>query len=169
MAGAATLRIADTLLRRFCSPMRTALQHSLLQSTAPKRSRPRHWASLMLISMLAVPMLTHADARGAQQAIGTISKSELPKEGRETLALIRKGGPFPFPRKDGSTFGNRERILPKQPRGFYSEYTVITPGSRDRGARRIVCGGDPASLRDSARSTCYYTSDHYASFKRILE
>lgn len=126
----------------------------------------------MLIAgvLMSASTLAIADARGTvQQSIGTIAKSELPKEGRETLALIRKGGPFPFPRKDGSTFGNRERILPKQPRGFYSEYTVITPGSRDRGARRIVCGGDAAALRDPARSTCYYTSDHYASFKRILE
>jgi ribonuclease T1 len=126
----------------------------------------------MLIAglLMSASTLANADTRAAgQQPIGTISKNDLPKEGRETLALVRKGGPFPFPRKDGSTFGNRERILPKQPRGFYSEYTVITPGSRDRGAKRIVCGGDAPALRDPTRSICFYTSDHYASFKRILE
>jgi ribonuclease T1 len=95
----------------------------------------------------------------------TIKAGDMPKQGQETLALIRRGGPFPYS-KDGSTFGNRERILPKEARGFYKEYTVKTPGSRDRGARRIVCGGD---VRSAANSTCYYTADHYASFKRIVE
>lgn len=94
-----------------------------------------------------------------------IKASDLPKQGQDTLALIRRGGPFPYS-KDGSTFGNRERLLPKEARGFYKEYTVKTPGSRDRGARRIVCGGD---VRSTANSICYYTADHYASFKRIVE
>lgn len=91
-----------------------------------------------------------------------ITTGELPKEGRETLALIRKGGPFPYPAKDGSTFSNRERILKKQPRGYYREYTVKTPGSRDRGARRIICGG-------KQQRECYYTADHYKTFKSIKE
>jgi ribonuclease T1 len=95
----------------------------------------------------------------------TIAKTNLPKQGQETLALIRKGGPFPYT-KDGTIFGNRERILPKQPRGYYKEYTVKTPGSRDRGARRIICGGE---VRDTAKSECFYTEDHYASFKRITD
>ncbi len=91
--------------------------------------------------------------------------ADLPKQGQEALALIRKGGPFPYA-KDGVVFGNRERLLPKQTRGYYREFTVKTPGSRDRGARRIVCGGD---LRNRAASDCFYTDDHYASFKRIKE
>ena len=92
----------------------------------------------------------------------TVALAELPAEALQTLRLILAGGPFPY-RKDGSVFGNRERALPAHPRGYYHEYTVRTPGSRDRGARRIVCGGrQPAQPK-----TCYYTSDHYASFKRI--
>ncbi len=89
--------------------------------------------------------------------------AELPAQGLQTYRLIFAGGPFPYS-KDGSVFGNRERLLPAQQRGYYREYTVKTPGSRDRGARRIVCGGQPR-LPDA----CYYTSDHYASFRRIVE
>jgi ribonuclease T1 len=84
---------------------------------------------------------------------------ELPREGRETLRLIERGGPFPYD-KDGSIFQNREGILPSRPRGYYREYTVITPGENDRGARRIVAG---------ERDESYYTDDHYDSFKRIME
>jgi guanyl-specific ribonuclease Sa len=81
----------------------------------------------------------------------------LPPEAHDTLALIAAGGPFPH-RQDGSTFGNRERLLPARERGWYREYTVRTPGSRDRGARRIVTGGDPPS-------EYWYTDDHYRSFR----
>jgi ribonuclease T1 len=88
---------------------------------------------------------------------------ELPREGRWTYELIRQGGPFPNG-KDGAVFGNRERMLPRASRGFYREYTVPTPGSRDRGARRIVCGG-PARTPHA----CYYTADHYASFRLIVD
>ena len=88
-----------------------------------------------------------------------IEKKRLPKEAIETIALIRKGGPFPHQR-DGVVFGNRERMLPPRERGWYREYTVRTPGERTRGARRIVAGRD---------GTLYYTDDHYRSFKRILE
>lgn len=87
--------------------------------------------------------------------------ADLPPEARQTLALIKRGGPFPY-RKDGTVFGNRERLLPAKPRGYYREYTVPTPGARDRGARRIVAGGDPPH-------EFYYTDDHYQSFRRILE
>jgi ribonuclease T1 len=93
-------------------------------------------------------------------ALGT-----LPAEAAKTRALIAQGGPFPYPRKDGTIFGNRERILPKHPRGYYREYTVPTPQARDRGARRIVCGGSVPTSPD----ICYYTQDHYASFKRIVQ
>ena len=92
---------------------------------------------------------------------GEITVAQLPKEGRDTLALIRKGGPYPYS-KDGTIFSNRERALVKQPRGYYREYTVKTPGARDRGARRIICGG-------KQQLECFYTADHYATFKKIKE
>jgi ribonuclease T1 len=83
----------------------------------------------------------------------------LPKEARQTLELIDKGGPYPYSR-DGIVYRNLEKILPKHDQGYYHEYTVTTPGERDRGARRIVTGkGDER----------YYTSDHYKSFRRIQE
>lgn len=106
-----------------------------------------------------------ASARGAEPSpdLSTIALSELPPQGRETHGLIRAGGPFPHA-KDGSVFGNRERILPSRKRGYYREYTVNTPRSRDRGARRIVCGGEPRTP-----DACYYTRDHYASFYYIIE
>ena len=85
-------------------------------------------------------------------------------QAQETHRLVRRGGPFPYS-KDGSVFGNRERLLPGKARGYYREYTVPTPGSRDRGARRLVCGGE----RPIEPEACYYTADHYASFKRIAQ
>ena len=88
-----------------------------------------------------------------------VEKKQLPKEAVETIALVRKGGPFPYER-DGAVFGNRERLLPARERGWYREYTVRTPGERTRGARRIVAGRD---------GTLYYTDDHYRTFRRILE
>ena len=83
----------------------------------------------------------------------------LPPEAVATLELIERGGPYPYER-DGTVFQNRERRLPEQPRGYYREYTVPTPGSRDRGARRIVTGGDPPEV-------FYYTDDHYRSFREV--
>ncbi|HSO44798.1 MAG TPA: ribonuclease domain-containing protein [Rhodoferax sp.] len=91
----------------------------------------------------------------------TISLAELPGPGAEIYARIHQGGPFSN-EKDGSVFGNRERLLPAQKRGFYREYTVPTPGLSHRGIKRIVCGGQ-AQRPD----VCYYTADHYASFRRI--
>ncbi len=101
--------------------------------------------------------------RPAQGDSAVIRVAELPRQGRETYELIRRGGPFPYD-KDGVVFGNRERQLPAQRRGYWREYTVTTPGSRDRGARRIVCGGPPR-----VPHACYYTADHYASFRMIVE
>ncbi len=92
-----------------------------------------------------------------------IALAELPKGGRATYALIHEGGPFPHD-KDGSVFGTRERQLPAKKRGYYREYTVRTPGVAHRGARRIVCGG--AKRMPDA---CYYTSDHYTSFREIRQ
>ena len=88
-----------------------------------------------------------------------IRVADLPKEARETHVLIRSGGPFPFA-KDGVAFHNREQRLPTRKRGYYREYTVRVPGSRDRGPRRIVAGG---------AGEYYYTADHYRTFRRIVE
>jgi len=93
-----------------------------------------------------------------------VALAQLPAEAQATERLIRSGGPFPYG-KDGSVFGNRERLLPEQSRGYYREYTVRTPGARDRGARRIVCGG----RQPTEPEACYYTGDHYASFQRIVQ
>ena len=95
---------------------------------------------------------------------GTISKQQLPPEAQQTLALIYQNGPFPYDR-DGIIFGNREKLLPLEASGYYREYTVPTPGVKNRGARRIVCGGEKPSTPDR----CYYTADHYLSFQLILD
>jgi ribonuclease T1 len=92
----------------------------------------------------------------------TIALTSLPVQGQQTYQLILQGGPFAY-EKDGTVFGNRERLLPNQKRGYYREYTVKTPGSKNRGARRIVCGGQ-VKLPDA----CFYTADHYASFRKIV-
>ncbi|MEO8346295.1 MAG: ribonuclease domain-containing protein [Betaproteobacteria bacterium] len=102
-------------------------------------------------------------ARATPESIPEIAAADLPKEGREVLMLIHEGGPFRYDR-DGVVFGNYEHLLPAERKGYYYEYTVRTPGSKSRGARRIICGG-PAK----APVTCFYTSDHYRSFKRIHE
>ncbi len=104
----------------------------------------------------------------ADQSITGIDHAALPPEARQTLTLIQRGGPFPFPRKDGSVFGNFERRLPDQARGYYREFTVPTPGAGDRGARRIVAG--QGARGDITRSgEYYYSPDHYRSFYRIRE
>ncbi len=109
---------------------------------------------------LAAPAMARtADAPGVSE---TVALAALPPEARKTHRLILAGGPFPY-EKDGTVFFNRERLLPPRPRGQYREYTVRTPGLSHRGARRIVCGGLPPSQPE----VCYYTADHYASFKRI--
>lgn len=114
--------------------------------------------------MVGVSVLVGAavQARGPVDGQGTVALTALPVEAQQTQRLIDAGGPFPYS-KDGMVFGNRERLLPRRERGFYREYTVPTPGSRDRGARRIVCGGE----RPRAPDACYYTADHYASFRLI--
>lgn len=92
--------------------------------------------------------------------------ADLPKEARTTHALILKGGPYPYP-KDGVTFGNFENNLPKQKRGYYREFTVSTPGAKNRGARRIVCGAESRDWSKNAPAACWYTGDHYQSFQKI--
>lgn len=120
----------------------------------------------LLLAVAAAGPLVQARVSAGETAEGrsaAIHVAELPTQGRETYELIRQGGPFPYD-KDGTVFGNRERLLPINTRGYYREYTVKTPGSRDRGARRIVCGGPVRKP-----NACYYTADHYASFRQIVE
>jgi ribonuclease T1 len=104
--------------------------------------------------------VTNPDTDGA----AVIALSTLPSEAQQTHRLIYAGGPFRYS-KDGTIFGNRERQLPRRERGYYREYTVPTPGARNRGARRIVCGGTPPTHPEA----CYYTDDHYGSFKLIAQ
>ena len=117
-------------------------------------------ASLAALALLLAPA---APARGPAtiDTVEVLTQSQLPPEARTTLDLIRRGGPFPYP-QDNATFSNRERILRSQPRGYYREYTVVTPGLKHRGARRIVAGGNPPR-------EFFYTEDHYQSFRRIQE
>lgn len=124
-------------------------------------SSARHILGASLLVLMAVS--SGVQGRESPPPAATVVELQtLPAEARETHRLIRQGGPFPYA-KDGIVFGNRERLLPKAQRGFYREYTVRTPGSPDRGARRIVCGGQAPQRPD----VCYYTQDHYASFRRI--
>jgi ribonuclease T1 len=106
----------------------------------------------LLLALLAGALWARGPA-----PLGVVALDRLPPEARATLALIQAGGPFPYDR-DGIVFSNRERLLPMRPRGYYREYTVPTPGRRDRGPRRIVTG---------QRSEYYWTTDHYQSFARI--
>ena len=94
----------------------------------------------------------------------TVELKQLPVQARDVMGLITTGGPFKYD-KDGTVFGNRERILPTEKRGFYREYTVKTPGEKSRGARRIVCGG----LQPTSPDACFYTDDHYSSFRKIAK
>ncbi len=110
---------------------------------------------LLTLCLLGSGAATARNERPAAEA--TISRSALPAEARTTLALIERGGPFPY-RRDGIEFQNRERRLPLQGRGYYREYTVPTPGERTRGARRIISG---------KALEYYYSADHYRSFQRI--
>ena len=119
--------------------------------------------SLALLLGDAPPVLARGPA-----VFGTVTLATLPAEARQTYTLIRSGGPFPFA-KDGVTFGNYEKALPKRKRGYYHEYTVPSPGVKNRGARRIVCGGEAADWARKQPAVCYYTDDHYATFMEIRE
>ena len=131
-------------------------------AVAPAAARALEAAFWLCAFVLAVaPAAALARERIADP--NDIAVAQLPAEARDVLVRVRAGGPFPYER-DGATFGNRERLLPVRKRGFYHEYTVETPGARNRGARRIICGGPRR-----APEVCYYTDDHYASFRRIRE
>ena len=119
--------------------------------------------ALALLIGMAAAGTGPAWARESGNNPAEIGIAELPPEARDTLSLIRHGGPFRY-RQDGSVFGNREKQLPVRERGYYREYTVPTPGSRDRGARRIVAG---AGVRGAGE--VYYSDDHYNNFRRIKE
>ena len=138
-------------------------------------SFPRPISKFALTGMLLVALLSGGDGASAREWGGwsgdgagrhaqesSIALAELPAQGQQTYRAILQGGPFRHD-KDGSVFGNRERQLPGERRGHYREYTVETPGARDRGARRIVCGGER-----KVPQACWYTADHYASFRRIV-
>jgi guanyl-specific ribonuclease Sa len=112
----------------------------------------------LLCALIGAALVGAASAR--DNPVDVVAAAQLPAEARATLALIDAGGPFPY-RRDGISFQNRERRLPHQASGYYREYTVPTPGSRDRGARRIITGDKPPVV-------FYYTADHYKSFRRIL-
>jgi ribonuclease T1 len=145
-----------------------AIQNAEIASRASLRfpSRLRSWLGVALaavaLSGLGVP--TPSMARPSFTLADPVSLADLPPEARKTDQSIRAGGPFPFPR-DGIVFGNREKRLEREPRGYYHEYTVPTPGARNRGARRIICGGTEPTEPDA----CFYTEDHYNSFHRIVK
>lgn len=139
-------------------------------------SRPLSWLSwrksglagfLVAAALIGTQVLTN-DAQAketspSQSTLETVALSALPSEAQTTHRLVLVGGPFPN-QQDGIVFGNREKILPRTIRGYYREYTVATPGARNRGARRLVCGGKPPTNPD----VCYYTDDHYSSFKQVV-
>ena len=115
--------------------------------------------AMLVAALVAMASPAATAQRAPAPAASDIAVADLPAEARATLALIKKGGPYPYA-KDGTVFSNREGRLPRQKRGYYREFTVKTPGERTRGARRIVAG-TPGEY--------WYTDDHYASFRRIRE
>jgi ribonuclease T1 len=122
---------------------------------------------LLIATLMMAPQALEArslQAASASDSVPSVQFAALPPEAQATERLVRAGGPFPYA-KDGSVFGNRERLLPHKPRGYYREYTVKTRLARDRGARRIVCGGE----QPTSPEACYYSDDHYASFRRIVQ
>ncbi|HTH43905.1 MAG TPA: ribonuclease domain-containing protein [Oxalicibacterium sp.] len=122
------------------------------------RVLPRFLPRLLFITALLLSY--NASAFGFGE-LRTVRTADLPPQARQTILLIRQGGPFPY-EKDGAVFGNYEKVLPQQKRGYYREFTVKTPRARNRGARRIVAGGQPPH-------EYFYTADHYRSFKRVID
>lgn len=132
----------------------------------PVGARLKQW-SLAVLAAGAVTLTGTAPETAVgftpPASLGIVALEQLPREAQATERLVRDGGPFPYS-KDGTVFGNRERLLPSKRRGYYREYTVKTPGVRHRGARRLVCGGEMPRVPEA----CFYTDDHYASFRRIV-
>ena len=143
-----------------------------LQPIRSKKRRVGLVAGLALAAVLATSlstMLVQARSPSSSSvfpgsAVASVAFTGLPPQGQEVMEQIRQGGPFRY-EKDGTVFGNRERLLPSQKRGYYREYTVPTPGLSHRGAKRIVCGGQQPRSPDA----CYYTEDHYSSFRLIVQ
>jgi ribonuclease T1 len=133
----------------------TASGTSTSSTTARPGSRPVPASPTRRSSSAATP---DAGVRDPETGLRVVALARLPREAQTTVALIDRGGPFPYS-QDGVTFGNRERLLPAHPSGWYREYTVRTPGEGDRGPRRIVTGDDDRLI--------FYTGDHYASFVRV--
>jgi len=149
------------------TPTRTPARQATLSSaasTAASTAAPTHRATVTPVRTPAATQTPTKTRRApatltvALSGLPTIQYDRLPIQARETIELIQRGGPFPY-RQDGAVFQNRERLLPSRPNGYYHEYTVKTPGSPDRGARRIIAG-DKGEL--------YYTDDHYDSFKQVV-
>jgi ribonuclease T1 len=139
---------------------------AMAEPSARRRSKAGALLALLVAAAASFGALAPTDVH-ARPAVGVgadIALSSLSPEARRTDQLIHSGGPFPFSR-DGVVFGNYEKRLPRAPRGWYHEYTVPTPGARNRGARRIICGGDKPTEPDA----CFYTEDHYNSFHRIVK
>jgi ribonuclease T1 len=123
----------------------------------------RFWILLAVLSVVGLWWYVETNPLN-QTALPTdpraaITVAHLPPEGQSTLALIRRGGPYPY-RQDDQVFANRERLLPSHPNGYWREYTVRTPGTDDRGPRRLVVGSE---------GEVFYTADHYASFRRVID
>ena len=133
----------------------------MLDAVIPSMRRAVRGIAL-IVALGTLGPAAHARGPLPSESTATVTLAELPSQARTTYRLIFKGGPFPYD-KDGSVFGNRERLLPAYKRGYYREYTVKTPRAKDRGARRIVCGGHPPTQPE----VCYYSSDHYNSFRKI--
>ena len=134
-------------------------------SLAKKVALSAFTAGLLSLGLtLASTGLVHAKGSVSNAVVDAIALEQLPAQGQDMMKKIYAGGPFKYD-KDGVVFGNRERFLPAKNRGFYREYTVKTSGERTRGARRIVCGG----VKPAAPEACYYTDDHYASFRKIAQ
>ena len=135
----------------------------MIDGTAlPPPQRLAELAARFAMLLLMAAVACDAFARDVPP-LADVKLSDLPKEAQHMYALIREGGPFHYSR-DGVAFGNREKLLPSKPRGYYREYTVRTPGAKDRGARRMVCGGP-----ETAPDACFYSDDHYNSFRRIRQ
>ena len=122
---------------------------------------PTSCRAVVVVSLAVLLGAGPVVAKSTPEALPEIALAELPKEAQKTLTLIGQGGPFPYQR-DGVVFANREKRLPASARGYYHEYTVPTPGAGTRGTRRIICGGDVQSIAE-----CYYSNDHYQTFRRI--
>ena len=116
------------------------------------------WLSVLWL-LLAAALIGAVPVQAREEVLPQVALAALPPQAAQTLALIKQGGPYPY-KRDGITFHNREKRLPAQPRGYYREYTVPTPGLNHRGAKRIVAGRG---------GEFYYTADHYKSFMRIRE